>query len=151
MIRARGRELGKDLPLPNRLGLLFVALAVLGGCGFPLAAPVRVGANRVARPAIPSERFDGSYQGHTALLAASGPGCPLDPHKGVIEIGDAVLIYPYTPELILTAPVRPDGSVHAVAGPAVLDGRIVNNRLSFTIRTPTCLSRYSTHFVWNHS
>ena len=137
--------------MPNRPGLLFVALAVLGGCGFPLSAPVRVGANGVVRPATNTELYGGSYQGHTALLEARGPGCPLEPRKGVIEIGDAVLIYPYTPDLILTAPVQRDGSVHAATGPAVLDGRIVNDRLIFTIRTPACLSRYSTHFVWNHS
>jgi hypothetical protein len=116
-----------------------------------LSAPLRVGANGVVRPATNTELYDGSYQGRTALLAARGPGCPLEPRKGVIEIGDAVLIYPYTPDLILSAPVQRDGSVHATSGPAVLDGRIVNDRLFFTIRTPACLSSYSAHFVWNHS
>lgn len=147
----RHARLGKELPLPKPPGLLLLAVAVLGGCGFPLSAPVRYGANGVVRPATVTELYDGSYQGHPSLLAANGPGCPLEPRKGVIEIGDAVLIYPYTPDLILTAPVRPDGSVHAVQGAAVLDGRIANNRLDFTIRTPNCLSRYSTRFVWNHS
>lgn len=145
------RELGKELSVPKLPGLLLLATSLLGGCGFPLSAPVRVGANGVVRPATLTELYDGSYQGHTYLLAANGPGCPLEPHNGVIEIGDAVLIYPYTPTLILTAPVLPDGSVHSVAGPAVLDGRIANNRLNFTIHTPNCLSSYSTHFVWNHS
>ena len=135
----------------NRLGLVLAVSAVLGGCGFPLSAPVRYGANRVVRPANTGELYDGSYQGHAALLAANGPFCPREPHKGVIEIGDAVLVYPYTPNLILTAPVQPDGSVHAREGAAVLDGRIVGNWLNFTIRTPNCLSWYNLHFVWNHS
>jgi hypothetical protein len=126
------------------------AAAMLGGCA-NMAPPVRTGVNRVSRPATLSERFDGSYQGRAVLLATSGPGCPVRPHYGVVEIGDAELTFPYLPDLILSAPVAPDGSLHAKAGPAVLYGRIVNDRLEFTIRTPTCLSHYSMHYVWNHS
>ena len=139
------------LGLVPRLGLILAASAVLGGCGFPLSAPIRYGANGVVRPATIGELHDGSYQGNTALLGVRGPGCPHEPHKGVIEIGDAVLIYPYTPDVILTAPVRPDGTVHAVTGRAVLDGRIWNDWLVFSISTPNCFSSYRTRFVWNHS
>ena len=129
-----------------------VSAAALGGCGeHRLAAPVRTGANGVSRPATTAELYDGSYQGWVALVGANGPGCPVWPRKGVIEIGDATLVYPYLPNLVLAAPVAPDGSLHAAAGPAVLDGRIVNDRLEFIVRTPNCQSRYSMRLVWNHS
>lgn len=126
-------------------------VVALGGCSNELAAPVRTGANGVTRPATTAELYDGSYQGRGALVSANAPGCPIWPRRGVVEIGDATLIYPYLPELILAAPVAPDGSLHAETGRAVLDGRIVNNNLEFAIRTPHCQSRYSMHFVWNHS
>ena len=117
----------------------------------PGAAPIRTGKNGVSRPAIPSELFDGSYQGRSYLVRAAGPGCPLEPRHGVVEIGDALLIYPYTPNLVLAAQVAPNGTMHTTAGPAVLDGRVVGDQLVFTIRTPLCESRYRMHFIWNHS
>jgi hypothetical protein len=126
--------------------------AMLAGCGGDrLAAPVRTGANGVTRPATIAELYDGSYQGRAVLVSATGPNCPVWPRNSVVEIGDATLVYPYLPNLVLAAPVARDGSLYAQAGPAVLDGRIFNNRLEFAVRTPSCQSRYSMHFVWNHS
>lgn len=127
------------------------AAATLGGCGERLSAPVRTGVYGVSRPATIAELYDGSYQGQAALVRATGPGCPVWPAYGVVEIGDATLVYPYRPDLILAAAVAPDGSLHARTGPALLDGRIVNNHLYFVVRTPNCESRYSMHFIWNHS
>ena len=137
--------------MANRWIYALAAAVALGGCGNRLADPVRTGANGVSRPATTAELYDGSYQGRAVLVGANGPGCPFRPHHGVVEIGDATLVYPYLPDLVLAAPVARDGSLHAAAGPAVLDGRIVNDHLEFIVRTPNCQSRYSMRFVWNHS
>ena len=127
------------------------AAALLGGCAERPAAPVRTGANGVSRPATTAELFDGSYQGRSVLVRNTDLACPIWPRHGVVEIGDAVLTFPYRPDLTLTAPVAADGSVHAEIRNAVLDGQIVGRRLWFTIRTPECEAQYSLHFVWNHS
>ncbi len=126
-------------------------MVLLGGCGDRLAAPVRVGANGVVRPATNAELFDGSYQGHATLVRALGPGCPVRPRNGVVVIGDATLVFPYTPDLTFAAEVRRDGTMHAQAGPLRLDGRIVGNQLGFIITTPRCQTVYRMHYVWNHS
>lgn len=131
------------------LGTLLAA-AALGGCVTP-AAPVRTGANGISRPATTAELFDGSYQGRAVLVRATGPGCPVRPRYGVVVIGDAELTFPYEPDLILSAPVAADGTLHAETSPAVLDGRIINDRLEFTVRTPNCQSHYSMRYIWNHS
>lgn len=127
------------------------AIVTLTGCGDILAARVRVGANGVVRPATNSELYDGSYQGHATLVRAAGPGCPVRPRNGVVEIGDATLVFPYTPNLTFAAVVQRDGTMHAESGPLRLDGRIVGNQLAFTITTPRCQSVYRMRYVWNHS
>lgn len=138
--------------MANRWICALISAAALGGCGgHQLAAPVRTGVNGVTRPATPAELYDGSYQGWATLVGANAPGCPVWPREGVVEIGDATLVYPYLPNLVLAAPVAPDGSMHARAGRAVLDGRIVNDHLEFIIRTPNCQSLYRMRFIWNHS
>jgi len=125
--------------------------AALGGCAAPQAAAVRTGALGVSRPATTTELFDGSYQGRAVLVRGSRPTCPVWPRYGTVEIGDAVLIYPYLPGLVFSAPVQPNGSLHSQTGQFVLDGRIVNGHLDFTVITPACASRYSMRYVWNHS
>jgi len=127
------------------------AAALLGGCAERPAAPVRTGANGVSRPATTAELFDGSYQGRSVLVRNTDLACPVWPRVGVVEIGDAVLTFPYRPDLTLTAEVQPGGSMHAEIRNAVLDGRIVGRRLGFAIRTPECEALYDLRFVWNHS
>lgn len=135
----------------TRCALALAPLALVAACASPPAAPIRTGANGVSRPATPPELFDGSYQGRGYLVRASAPGCPDRPRYGVVEIGDAVLVYPYTPMLVLSAQIARNGTMHGQAGPATLDGRIVGDRLDFTVRTPQCESRYRMHYIWNHS
>jgi hypothetical protein len=136
--------------LANRWVFAFAAAAAVGGCASQPAAPVRAGENGV-RPASLSELFDGSYQGRAVLVRNTGHICPIWPRRGVVEIGVAVLTFPYLPGLTFSAPVQPDGSLHAEYGPAVLDGRVAGESLSFAVRIPECETRYNLRFVWNHS
>lgn len=125
--------------------------ALLAGCtGNLVSAPVRVGANKVV-PATPGELYDGSYQGSATLVRALGPACPRRPSYGVVEIGDAVLVLPYTPELTFSVPVLRDGTMRLEGDGISLRGRIVGNQLGFVVRTPKCETLYRMHYVWNHS
>ena len=94
-------------------------------------------------------RYDGSYKG-PARLVQGGPTCPA-PRYGVIMIGDNVLTYAYTPNQIFQVPVGADGSLHGVAGSTTLDGRIVRNRLTMTIKGPDCTTDYRARYTLNHS
>ena len=94
-------------------------------------------------------RYDGSYQGTTRLVSATGL-CP-QARYGVVMIGDNTLTYAYTPQQVFSVPVLPDGTLHGVAGTTMLDGQISHDRLLMTISSPTCTSRYTTHFILNHS
>jgi hypothetical protein len=97
-------------------------------------------------PSPESDKVDGNYKGVADLVAAQSPACPGDSF-GKIEIGDRTLYFAYLPNTMFIAPIRPDGSVYAVSGPAVLDGRLAGGRLAFTVRTPVCESHYNMRYV----
>ena len=121
-------------------------------------------------PGAPISAFpliDGTYKGVAQVVSAQVAGCPMA-RPGIITIGDRRLIFPYQPDMIFIAPVQPDGTLIArvgitiptVAGgrgaaragrnaapaaPATigsLDGRIGGGWLEFTVRTPSCETRY---------
>jgi hypothetical protein len=121
----------------------FAAAFLLGGCA--LVSP-----GDSVPPASVSGRFDGSYQGGSRLVSALAPGCPAG-HEGVVEIGDGILTYAYTPAVMFSTHVLPDGRLEGNAGPVVLLGRIAGNHLAMTITSPQCRTDYSADYVWNHS
>lgn len=94
-------------------------------------------------------RFDGNYKGTARLVSATG-ACP-NGRTGVLEIGDDTLTYAYTPDQVFQVPVAPDGTLHGEAGDTTLDGRIQNDRLLMTVKSPTCTTQYDTSFIYNHS
>lgn len=95
------------------------------------------------------DRVSGTYKGLQTLVAAQGEQparCP-HPRVGTLEVGDMTLELAYTPNLIFTAPVMPDGSVRSVVGAAVLQGHISNGYAEFTITTPVCSTRFDYRYV----
>jgi hypothetical protein len=101
-------------------------------------------------PAIFLQPWDGSYEGRETLVHGAAPVCPTS-GPGVIEIGDGTLVYPYSPFVIFTAVVQPNGSLHAIDGSSTLAGTIAHQQLLMTITSPGCQSQFSAHYVWNHS
>jgi hypothetical protein len=115
-----------------------------------------------ATPTAVTGKVDGIYQGRTTLVegvpfvimptdaqppelyaASKSPvGCPTD-RKGLIEIGDKVLLISYIPNVVLVSPVNPDGVLHASAGDYVMDGTLVDGQLDFTVTGHGCKSVYS--------
>jgi hypothetical protein len=115
-----------------------------------------------AAPMAVTGMVDGIYQGRTTLVegepfivmptdaqppqlyaASKIPvGCPTD-RKGLIEIGDKVLLVSYIPNVVLVSPVSPDGVVHASAGDYVMDGTLVDGQLEFTVTGHGCKSVFS--------
>ena len=129
-------------------------VAVAGMAAAPAAAadapakPAAVTATANA-PAVSPRIYDGSYQGRARLVHGTGAACPAS-RSGVVDIGDAALVFPYQPGLVLAASLQPDGSLHAADGKAVLDGKVASGRLVFTVRTPDCETEFHGHVVWNH-
>ena len=119
------------------------AAGLLGGCA--LVSP-----GDPVPPASVSGRFDGSYQGVSRLVRAAVPGCPAG-RQGVLQIGDGVLTLAYTPVVVFSTHVLPDGRLEGNAGPVSLQGRIVGNHLGMTIDSPACRTDYNADYVWNHS
>ena len=125
-------------------------VAVAGMAATPAAA-----ADAPAKPAAAEAKpvspriYDGSYQGRARLVHGTGAACPAS-RSGVVDIGDAALVFPYQPGLVLAASLQPDGSLHAADGKAVLDGKVASGRLVFTVRTPDCETEFHGHVVWNH-
>lgn len=101
-------------------------------------------------PQVSTNPIDGSYQGQVRLLHATLQSCQRRQY-GVIEIGDHTLFLAYDPATFFTVPVQDDGLVHAETNGYVLNGRIANNRLVFTVTSPECQTAYNMHFIWNHS
>jgi hypothetical protein len=118
----------------------------------PAVSPIVVVPAVAVAPPPPSfpQHWDGSYQGRSVLVRASGPGCPPS-RRGVIEIGDNTLFFPYLPNVIFTTAVNSEGVMHGVAGSTHLEGRIVGDQLSMTISNQTCETRYAGRYVWNRS
>jgi hypothetical protein len=115
-----------------------------------LAATLLAGCSSAPKGPGSTNLIDGSYQGLGSLQTANAPTCPASEY-GPLEVGDMVLHYAYTPAIIFEAPIQPDGTLHDEEGPAVLDGKLVDNRLAFTVTTPDCTSTYNNKFIWNHS
>ncbi len=97
-----------------------------------------------------TDLVDGSYQGQATLVTSNAPSCP-EAAYGQIEVSDLTLHYAYTPSIIFAAPVQSDGTLHDEDGKYVLDGKLADNRLQFTVTTPDCQSTYNNTFIWNHS
>jgi hypothetical protein len=128
------------------LTLVVLATTMLAGCA---ANNVSFGLMNASSPEIPSrqiDKIDGTYKGAVQLVTARAPACPPS-REGSVEIGDQTLYFGYLPNIIFIAPVQPDGTVHAVAGPSILDGRLTKGRLIFTVTTPVCQSRYDLRWV----
>jgi len=89
---------------------------------------------------------DGTYKGEAELVSAQGPDCPAG-RPGTIGIGDRRLIYPYQSNVVFVAPIRADGGFSATADAATLEGRIEHGKLQFTVRSPSCESRYTLHWT----
>jgi len=137
--------------------MLLAALALPGVVAVAgMAATPAVAADAPAKPAaatnppaVSPRSFDGSYQGRARLVHGTDAACPVSRY-GVVDIGDAALVFPYQPGLVLAALLQPDGSLHAADGKAVLDGKVAGGRLAFTVRTPECETEFHGHVVWNH-
>jgi hypothetical protein len=126
---------------------ILAATILLGGCQTVFDA---VG---VEQPLLASEarNFNGSYQGNIKQVAQSGPGCPTEHGEKVVMIGDGVLWYAYTPTTLFTAPVNYDGTIQATSGATTFAGKIDGNHLHATIQSPTCQTKLSMNFIYNHS
>lgn len=120
-----------------------VALASLAGCvgwdapDTPVASYDDPAFKDVPRPSP----FDGIYQGNQVLAVATADVCPAG-SNGLLEVGDGNLILDYTPTIILTFTVQPDGTLHAEEGPVSADGTIAGGQLSLIVHTPDCESHY---------
>lgn len=136
------------MPKTPLAALLAVVLPLgLAGCGGWNDALLNHASGQSPElPSPESDKVDGSYKGAVNLVAAQSPACPGNSF-GRIEIGDRTLYFAYLPNTMFIAPIRPDGSVYAVSGPAVLDGRLAGGRLAFTVRTPVCESHYNMRYV----
>jgi hypothetical protein len=136
-------------PLAALLSIVLPALLPLGlaGCGGWNDMLLNYASNQSPElPPLESDKVDGSYKGGVTLVATQSPACPASSF-GQIEIGDQTLYFAYQPNTMFVAPIRPDGSVYAVSGPSVLDGKLTGGRLAFTVRTPVCESRYNMRYV----
>jgi hypothetical protein len=127
--------------------LATLASVLLAGCAVsngPSFALMNDSAPEIPRRQI--DRIDGTYKGDATLVMARSPTCPRG-KEGSVEIGDQTLYFGYQPDVLFIAPVQTNGTVHAVAGPSVLDGRLVNGRLVFSVTTPVCRTRYDLRWV----
>ncbi len=118
-------------------GSCAVLLALLAGCSYPHGPGT-------------TDLVDGNYRGRPAVTASAPDLCPGN-HYGYFELGDRELHFAYMPNIIFDAPVQPDGTIHDVSGPAVLDGKVVDDHMIFSVSTPECQSSYNLRFFLNHS
>ena len=148
--------------MPGRFGALAaslvssVGLVALTACSTPVYVNTRDSYNlTIARlqlaqvdelPDPQIDRVDGTYKGIVTLVEAHNPNCPMTTW-GIIDVGDRTLVLPYTPALVMTASVEPDGHVHAQYGSTVLDGALHDGRLNFIVKSPVCVSRYDFRYV----
>jgi hypothetical protein len=117
---------------------------------FVLAAALLAGCTSAPKGPGSTNLIDGGYQGRESLEMANAPTCPESAY-GQLEVGDLNLHYAYTPAIVFDAAIAADGTLHDEVGPAVLDGKVVDNRLMFSVTTPDCKSTYNNTFIWNHS
>jgi hypothetical protein len=144
--------------MPGKIGRWAAALglAALSACTSPAYTVPRDAYNlSIARlqlaqseelPDDQIDRVNGTYKGIITLVEAHNPNCP-PTMWGIIDVGDSTLVLDYTPAIIMTAAVQPDGTVHAQSGKTVLDGVLRHGRLNFTVRSPVCVSRYRFRYV----
>ncbi len=97
-----------------------------------------------------TDLVDGSYRGRPTLATSTPDICP-GTHYGYIEVGDRDLHFAYLPNVVFDAPVGSEGSLHSTSGDSVLDGKITDDQLVFSVTTPQCHSSYNLRFLWNHS
>ncbi|HEX4260832.1 MAG TPA: hypothetical protein VHY76_06995 [Acetobacteraceae bacterium] len=130
---------------PALLGALLLAVA---GCSESNSLAATFG----PAPHVPFRGdpywYDGSYQGRARLVHATIPNCP-PTRYGVLEVGDATLVFAYAPDLIFTVPVTADGTLSSTGGPAKLEGKIVGRHLDMTVATTACQTRFDMNMVWN--
>jgi len=144
--------------MPGRIGACVAGLGLvaLSACTSPVYTAPRDAYNlAIARAQLAQtdelpdnqiDRVDGTYKGVVTLVEAHNPNCP--PTKwGIIDVGDRTLVLDYTPSLIMTAAIQPDGTLHAQAGTTVLNGWLREGRLNFTVSSPVCVSRYRFRYV----
>ena len=138
------------MPMPFRFAVLAPVLALaallLSGCQTVVNAvgvtiPLSAGEMRV---------YNGSYQGSIRQVAANGPGCPTEHGERVIMVGDGVLWYAYSPVIFFTSPVLYDGTFDAVSGDTTMKGRITGDHLEAMVKSPTCESRITMNYIYNH-
>ncbi len=98
-----------------------------------------------------SRHYDGSYQGMIRQASTTGPACPRESGEKVLLVGDGFLWYAYSPDTFFTPPVRYDGTINATSGNTVLSGKIVGDHLNMSIRSPTCRTQISMHYIYIHS
>ena len=133
-----------------------VGMVALGACTSPMYATPRDTYNlTIARlqlaqaselPKNQLNRVDGTYKGIITLVEAHNPNCP-PTQWGIIDVGDSTLMLPYTPAIIMSVAVQPDGRLHGQAGTTVLDGVLRDGWLNFTVSSPACISRYNFRYV----
>ena len=88
-----------------------------------------------------TDRVSGNYKGQPVTTKRLSTLCPPDT-ESKIEIGDATVYFAYRPDALFIAPVQQDGTVHAVAGDAILDGVVREGTMRMTVTTPVCETRY---------
>ena len=133
-----------------------VGMLALGACSSPIYKSTLNTYNlTIARlqlaqsselPSNQLDRVNGTYKGVITLVEAHNPNCP-PTQWGIIDVGDDTLMLPYTPAVIMSVAVQPDGRLHGQAGTTVLDGVLRDGWLNFTVSSPACTSRYNFRYV----
>jgi len=92
-------------------------------------------------PTSPNLPFDGLWKGGI-VRQAQGTPC-LDPQRGTFVVGDGRIVVAYQPNLTLVSAIASDGAFHAAAGDSVLDGKLVDDTLNFSVTTKDCETQYA--------
>lgn len=126
---------------PLAAALLLALPCLAAGCASSEAPPPGAVSQVALEPAATGP-VDGIYKGSVHLVSATGDGCPGDA-RGLIEIGDRRLLYPYAPSLIFVAPIRTDGKIHAETGGYSLDGTLAGGALDVVVAGAGCRTELS--------
>jgi hypothetical protein len=112
--------------------------AAVSGCGDRGEFIVAGTSSGPTEPQLPN---DGLWKGDATELASSGTCIP--GQRGALEVGDGTVVVAYRPMVVLVAPVGADGVLHAESGGTVLDGKLVDDTLDFTVTEGDCKTRYA--------